>query len=136
MSKFSTRLQIVLERLNLSQSEVAKRAGMQPSLLNGYYKGIHRPAPDVLEKLCSVFDQQERAEIIIAHLQDEIPPSAQDLIRVVNLIKSPRIEETSDQITLDLPRKVRRDVEFLLKSMDQPSVSDWIQATVKVLRGD
>lgn len=117
---------------------MAKRAEMQPSLFNGYYNGSHRPSLEGLEKICRVFDKPERAALAAAHLRDELPSSAADLVRIVNLVESPRTEEESGEAysKTKLPKKVMKDFEFLMQQAENDAgVIAWIKSTVDVLRG-
>lgn len=136
MSKFSTQLQVVLERLKISQREAAKEMGIPASLFHRYYRGTFRPKPEVLEKICRILNDPERAELVVAHLRDETPESARDLVRIMNLFADARIEGEPDYAyRVDLPEATRQAFDLLMTlARDDQDVADWIKGTAKILR--
>lgn len=139
MSHFSTALQIVLDRTGLPQSKLAEMAGVDAPLFSRYINGKYRPTPDFLEKLCGALaDRVDRAQVVIGHLQDEIPQSADDLVRLVNLVGSEQAAEAppSDEPKYPLPPKIERAFQYLRKrAVTDSNVGEAIHAIVAVLKG-
>ena len=137
MSLFSNTLQIILERVPGSRSAFAERCGIPNSTMHTYLHGTAIPAVEALEKLCLALEPPDRAELVIAHLRDQTPPSAQDLIRIVALIGA--VEESpapDDYRQIKLPKRVRDDFENLMRrAMNDKRVVDWISGFVDLLEG-
>lgn len=139
MSHFSTELQLLLESMPGSRAGFAGRVSIAPSTFHNYFHGSAPPTVDDLEKICSILEHSQRAQLAIAHLRDQTPPSAADLVRVVNLINEPRVREETEAeyATIKLPAAVRRNFEFLMRrAVDSAAVRDSVAATVKLMRGD
>jgi transcriptional regulator with XRE-family HTH domain len=138
MSHFSTALQAKIEA-NFStrggQTALAKQAGIEPASLSRYLNDVSRPDVEALEKICVVMDPAERVDVVIAYLRDEIPPSAQQLIRIVSLIESSRVAEEPPQRT-PLPKKLRAAFDFLEeKASGDTLLQESILATYHLMRG-
>lgn len=138
-SYFGPRLQLVLERRTIPQRQFAELAGVDRTLLNRYISGDVRPSREVLEKLCRALPEElDRAEIVCAHLRDETPPSAEELIQIVNLVTDPdlRMREDSGQWAgHPLPKKAQADFDALRSlAAGNPDILDWIRATLDVIQ--
>lgn len=136
MSYFSTQLRSTVEKLDISRARLAELAEIPASTFHKYFHGIGR-GPDVadLEKICSVIqDTHDLAALVIAHLRDETPASAEELISIISLVG--RTQEQPPSSTVDLPKSVRADFEFLERmAAKHPEVVDSIRSTVRILRG-
>lgn len=137
MSFFAIALKVALERRELAQVRVAELAGINPSLFSRYLAGNVRPSQEVLERICQAFPEPiDRAEIVIAHLKDETPPSAHELVQITSLVGGSVQEQPTSYIEIPIPKAAREDFEYLMRrSQAHPEVIEWIAATVDVLKG-
>lgn len=139
-SHLGPRLQVILETRGIPQNQFADLAEIDRTLLSRYIAGKVRPSQEVLEKICRALPERiDRAELAIAHLRDETPPSAADLVRVLNLVTDPelRMQETPPVYGgKKLPKKAQHDFEYLQQlAQSNPDVIEWIRASVDVLKG-
>lgn len=133
MSYFTTELQSAIEYLGCSRALFAERSGIPSSTFHGLVHGGLRPSVEALEKICSILEPEQRAIVVIGHLRDEIPPLAADLIRIVSLVGTPRMQESEPEVRL--PKSVRADFRYLeLMAMKHPEVVESIRSTVRILR--
>lgn len=134
-------IQRILDELNITQRQFAEMSGVDASLLNRYVSGDVRPSREVLEKICVALEAaRNRSAVALAHLRDELPPSASELIKIVDLVQEPesglREEPEENQPAPKLPRKAAADFRFLMHHAERhPEVIEWIRATVDVLKG-
>ena len=138
MSYFSTELQRLLETMSGSRAGFATRVGIAASTFHNYYHGTTPPVVDDLEKISRVLEPSERVDLVIAHLRDQTPPSVEEFIRVVSLIKEPRAREATEEeySKIKLSAKDRKNFEYLMKRASKhPAVGDHIDATVKLMQG-
>lgn len=134
VSYFSTELAAVLEDLGVSRALFAERIGLASSSLHNLVHAKARPDAEALETLCIGLDQPQRARLVIAHLRDEIPPSATDLVRIVSLVGRTH-EAPPDEPKARLPKSVRADFDYLERmAVKHPEVVASIQSTVRILR--
>lgn len=138
MSYFSTELQRTLEKRSGSRAAFAQSAGIAASTFHNLYHGENSPTVSELEKICLQMERAERAQLVMAHLRDQVPASARELVRIVSLVDDPaaREEAARDYSDIKLPTKLREDFEFLMRSAVQhPAVGESIASTAKILRG-
>lgn len=137
MSLFSNTLQIILERLPGSRVAFADRTGIPNSTLHTYVHGAAVPDVEALEKICRGLEPADRAELVVAHLHDQTPASAQELVRIVSLVKEPKAaDEPAAFKDIKLPKRVRDDFENLMRrAMNDKRVVEWIGGTVDLLEG-
>lgn len=138
VSYFSNQLRVLVEKLDISRAQLADLAEIPASTLHKYFHGLGR-GPDTadLEKLCAILeDKEDRAQLVIAHLRDETPHSAADLVQLASLVHNGRVREDSPAPAISLPKSVREDFEFLQgMAAKHPEVVDSIRSTVRIIRG-
>ena len=137
MSYFSVALKTVLEEKGLTQSELSRDAGLDSGLMSRYAAGSIRPSIQVLEKLCLQFEPKFRAELAAAHLKDELPKSAAELVRIVPFDQGPEIGEQISQqpARARLPKDLREAFDFLERTaIDNPDLSEHIKTLCRMLK--
>ena len=117
------------------QGEFAKRVGINQASISRYLNESNRPDVENLEKLCSILDPAERADLVGSFLLDDIPPSARYLVRVIT--DSPKVqEEPPPSVRNHLPPKVRAAMDLLEKlAAESKEVADWLVDTADLLSG-
>jgi hypothetical protein len=128
---------MIFERLGFSRAMISERIDIPASTLHGLYHGMAKPNVDDLEKLSSILEPSDRVELVTAHLRDETPASAADLIRIVSLIDTPKVkEEPAEYGAVKLPKKVREDFEFLMRMAQKDQrVVESIRSDVRMIKG-
>lgn len=142
MSYFATNLQKLQEaRFDGAggQTLFAKQLGLNQASLSRYLADQSRPDVKILEQICGALEPDEIAKLVIAYLEDDIPPTAKDLVRVVNLISNTRVAETPDPLPEieKLPKKVQQAFQYLIREAVQHAVvGDAMIANVALMKGD
>ncbi len=83
MSYFSSALSQILAEQNLTQVEVAKRAGFRQGQLSGYLTEAYRPSVSILKRICGAVGGKDSSRLLAAYLQDEIPEEMREHVEVV-----------------------------------------------------
>jgi transcriptional regulator with XRE-family HTH domain len=138
---FANALQRVIQNRDSSrgaQSVFARQCGIEPANLSRYLSGDSRPDVEWLEKICQPLSDEERVEIVMAYLRDEIPPSAATLVKIISLLDSPlRIAEVPENPLDALPKKKREVIEGLAREFaSSDAVFEAFEATWRLLRKD
>lgn len=136
ISHFSTTLGAVVERLGYSQAQFAKMVGMPSPSLNRYIRAKHRPSVDVLEQLGKALPQEAFKDVLIAHLEDELPQRMRPSIAILSKdeMYSSIAQETPQEYVRKLPPKLAAAIRVLEDlAVKSPEVADWILATAKLL---
>ena len=135
MGVFATELQNILEELGMTQSEFSEASGIVQSQVSRYVKGTVRPEPGALEKLCSTLESKHRARLAAAHLSDELPESARDLIQIV--IATGKVEDdASINYRAKMPKHLREVFDFFEReALQDKQVADWLIGTYRMLKG-
>jgi transcriptional regulator with XRE-family HTH domain len=71
-----SRLKRRADDLNLRQNELAKRLGISPTTLNGYFNDYREPDIDMLKRLASSLDTT--VEYLIEETDDPNPPAEKE----------------------------------------------------------
>jgi hypothetical protein len=133
VSYFSTELDALLEELGVSRAAFADGVGVPASSFHNLING-RRPEVSAIEKICGALSPEQRANLVIAHLRDEIPPSAAEFVRLISLV-APLAKEMPDEPAIRLPKSVRADFDYLERmALKHPEVVDSIRSTVRILR--
>jgi transcriptional regulator with XRE-family HTH domain len=85
MSHFGTTLRALIESNNLTNDDVAKKVGIDPSIISRWANASRiNPSLENLIKVASVVgkSKREQAEIIAAHLRDRCHGPGSELIRI------------------------------------------------------
>src|SRR6266536_2327157 len=82
MSLFANQLKTSMEAHRISQTTVSRIGGLSQSVTSRYINGGHRPRPNKLEKILPAFSMKQRLLIALAYLDDDVPASMRDLIKV------------------------------------------------------
>jgi hypothetical protein len=138
MSHFSNALQIAMEHYPGSRKAFADSIGMPASTLHGYYHGSTPPTVEDLGKIIETLDPAMRAFLVTSHLRDQVPASAQEFVRVLNLLAEPTMKEVAEAeyVKVTLPPALQADFVFLArKAIEHPEVADMISSTARLLRG-
>lgn len=116
MSNFGAKISEILERRKLRASELARLSGLTEALISRWVNGQQTfvSHQDLAALVAAISDiQKERAEIIRAHLLDEIHGPGCELIdvRIRGAGSTPREESAR----VALPLKIQRALEILGK---------------------
>lgn len=142
MSHFSSALQRLIEErypARGGQTAFAKQVGIEQATISRYTNADSRPDVGMLEQICVTLEREQRAELVLAYLRDEIPPSAQDCVRVINLCAEPAAANIPEEVSRPrdrMPKKLREAFEFLEEdALKSPLSADAVLATVALMRG-
>jgi transcriptional regulator with XRE-family HTH domain len=127
-----------------AQIAFARQSGVEHYNIGRYLSGQSRPNIEVLEQICQALNEEERADLIVAYLQDEIPPSAKDLVRIINLVnpspETARVAEeplaTTSANPLDiLPKRKRIVMEDLIRECAESELAfEAFEATWRLIK--
>lgn len=135
MGAFSNELQSILDELGMSQAEFAEVSGIAQSQMSRYINGSVQPSPDLLEKLCVTLDMPKRARLAAAHLSDELPESARELVQIV-LTTARAEDEASVNYRAKMPKHLREVFDYFERqAMKDPDFAEWLSGTYKLMRG-
>ena len=95
MSRFTTQLETVLQKLKLTRAALAERAGIPYPSLTNYAIGRTAPDKSAMAAICSGLPDQDAANLLMARLADECPDEYERLIRI-----EPRVF-TLDELSSD-----------------------------------
>jgi transcriptional regulator with XRE-family HTH domain len=140
MSYFSSALQKVIEARfpgRGGQTQLAREVGLEQATMSRYINAESRPDVNVLEQICAALPRAQRAELAIAYLRDDLPPSAEECVQLVNLCNSGARTKPIPETRERLPKKLR-DAFIKLEedAARSPLVADAVFATVALLRGE
>jgi transcriptional regulator with XRE-family HTH domain len=141
MSQFSNALQLILDRHNWPQAHLARMAGLEPSNIHRYFTGQHRPRFEHLQKLISALEEpQDKAALAAAHLRDELPNNAAELVRVVDLVAARKssqmlVSEEAPPYSTKCTREQSAAIEWLCEHIaTDPGVWQAIRSILAVIR--
>ncbi|HEX4085285.1 MAG TPA: hypothetical protein VHY22_10270 [Chthoniobacteraceae bacterium] len=136
MSHFSNALEIALSEYAGTRKSFALNVGIPVSTFHTYYSGKSSPSPADLAKIVEPLDEHTRARLVIAHLRDQIPLNARDIVSVQSLIETPGAMEHAPERKVQLPPDLRADFELLERSAaESPEAADLIRSTARLFRG-
>lgn len=110
MTRFAAALMSTLQELGWTQTRLAEESGIQLAQINKYAKGRVPALPETLETICKALPADQRAVLILAYLEDLVPESGRDLVKVSShaqgggKVKTPREK---------LPAEVRKALDSL-----------------------
>ncbi len=136
MSLFSAALSQVLEGRKWTQSDTAAAVGLSQAAVSKYLGG-RRPDQKSLELICEVLDEYERAQLLLAHLRDEVPQNYRDLVHLTATAGSPTLKEEAIEgwRNAPLPRDVMQSLELIAReAAHDESVRELIRSTANILR--
>jgi len=122
---FQTALKTIANRH--SWTALAEMSGVQRTTLNNYAAGRSRPSVESIKCLADCLPTDERAELVLAHLQDECPASAKHLL-AINATQSP--SPPLEQRVVDLDSAI---TALRAHAMRNPEVADWLILTAQLL---
>lgn len=116
----------------MTQTFLSEASGISQGQISRYISGEDSPEKENLEKICKALCESDRADVVLAYLQDQIPESARHLIapaRLKHFQKAKRVE-------VPLPRDLREAFDVLEERASRsPAVADSIKSTVRILEG-
>lgn len=142
MSNYSHALNAAIEKdFDGKQSALSKRAGVPSSMVSRHCSGNFRPDAESLDKICSVLEPESGAQVAAAHLHDETPRSAKDLIQVSTRTTARQAfvdhQEPLPPAFTRLDPKTQRALEILAEAaLDNDNARDALQHTAKFIGGD
>jgi transcriptional regulator with XRE-family HTH domain len=135
MSHFSNALQAILEKKRLTQTRVCQRTEISQSQLSRYVNGQNRPERGHLEKLLSLFDEEERATLLVARLRDILPRSLRNLVTIKKAQRAHHREEPTSRFSAHAPRELREALEYLAEAaIENPDAAKALIALAQILR--
>jgi hypothetical protein len=133
MTAFAYALEQALAAVQWNRSELSRRLGRSTSTVNDWFRETYRPSRSVLSELARVLPEEQFASIVIAHLNDERPPEAADLVAISS--QSPRLREDEAEYAA-LPTELRELVNWLgRRALTSHALRQSLEATRDLLRG-
>jgi transcriptional regulator with XRE-family HTH domain len=130
MSQFSNQLQASIEANGFTQTEICDQVGISQGQMSRYVNGENRPEPEIFEKLCGVFAKEHRVAVLLAYLDDDIPPSLKNLVAVEAKTAAARVEEDSPVYRSRMPKKLRDAYDHLgAAALEDASIAQVIIGT-------
>lgn len=123
MSNFGLKLAEILERTKTSQSELARATGILDSMISKWVNGQQKfVSAEDLAKLCLHISPvaKDRAELIKAHLQDELGAPGSELITINIKGQATQLSDAGPRYWTALPLKIQRALDIL----GQESITD------------
>lgn len=74
---------LLIKKRGLTQLEVAKRIEKSPTALSQIVKGVYKPNPDTLEKICEVLEVPQPILYFLTISEDDIPKDKIELYRML-----------------------------------------------------
>lgn len=74
----------LIKQKGLTQIEVAKRIGKTPTGLSQIIKGVYKPNPDTLEKICNVLEIPQPILYFLTISEKDIPEDKIDLYKMLS----------------------------------------------------
>ena len=119
----------------LSQTAVCEKTGISQGQLSRYVNGENRPPPEAFENLAKIFPIEDRVQLLLAYLADEIPAGLRNLVSVTPRSSSARIQEESATYRSRMPKDLRAAYDFLGNdALENPATADWIIANHRRLK--
>lgn len=107
---FPEALRQSLTQLMWTQTKLGVETNIPLQQLNKYVTGKISAGPEVIEQICAALPEAQRAAVIVAYLQDRVPESGIDLVKISSYAgktgKAPKLPTT-------LPADVREALESL-----------------------
>lgn len=122
MSNFGAKLAELLERKRMMQSELSRLSGIDDTIISRWVTGRQRSvSADDLEKLCLQVSSspRERAELVRAHLFDELPAVGAELIEI-----SIRGKAASSDLVPDYRATLPLPIQRALETLGREAVTD------------
>ena len=73
----------LIKQKKLTQAEVAERIGKSPTALSQIVKGVYKPNPDTLDKICAVLEIPQPILYFLTISEDDIPEDKVDLYKML-----------------------------------------------------
>jgi transcriptional regulator with XRE-family HTH domain len=128
MSQFSNQLQAAIESQDFTQTYVCDQTGISQGQLSRYVNGKNRSSPEALDQLCKIFDKDNQVKILLAYLEDDIPPRMKNLVRVEPK-GAARVPEDPGICRTRMPRELRAAYDWLGRdAIANKYTADWIIA--------
>lgn len=136
---FATVLKEIIDRIfDGNITEFGRRVGINSSSASYYTRagdGGRFPSPDQLDRLIRALPLKERAPVVVAYLNDMVPPSAASIVRVEAAGALPAAMPAKSEVRL--PEKTEDAFEFLRSlCVDNSAVRTMIEVTARAMRGD
>jgi transcriptional regulator with XRE-family HTH domain len=116
MSNFGAKLSELLERKKLSQAEISRVTGLSEALISKWTNGQQKfVSNDDLAKLCAYIstNPKEQAELIRAHLYDEMPAPGSELIDIRIKGLGSYFKDAAPSYRTALPLNLQRALDIL-----------------------
>lgn len=136
MSLFSAALDRVIRNKQLNQQQAAAAFGISPSAVTNYLAG-RRPAPEQLAQICGALDDDERGQLLTAHLRDELPADYRALVNVTSTGESSVLREEALEAwhSAELPPSTKAAIELIVReAKSDETVRAWLEASADLFR--
>ncbi|WP_299222199.1 helix-turn-helix transcriptional regulator [uncultured Aquimarina sp.] len=74
---------LLIKKRGLTQLEVAKRIGKSPTSLSHIVKGVHKPNPDTMEKICEVLGVPQGILYFLTVSEKDIPEDKLGMYKIL-----------------------------------------------------
>lgn len=114
MSLYSNQLRTSIEDCSeISRQVIEDKAGVSQPQLTRYLRGEHRPPRDVFEAIAKLFPVEHQLKLLLAYLEDEIPPGMRDLVLLQPADTSARTKESAPTYRTRMNKELRAAHDFL-----------------------
>lgn len=122
--RFARVLSELINENELTQDKVAGACGFDHVKISRLVNSVTRPTQADIEALFQAFTETaERQRLMVAHIQDEMPPNGLKLLQIE--YAHSQLRETRPLSLDKLPVRVQSALKFLLRMHDQnPSIGD------------
>ncbi len=129
MVKFRESLSDILLRTGWTQIELARRCNVNAGNLSRWCQGKTLPDRNALAKLVEGVPKEDAGRLVIAWIEDMLPPEASDLVSVSLRHASARLQEAPvDEWPSGISARTRRKfIDFSQLAMMNPDVMDIVE---------
>ena len=126
MVKFRESLSDLFSRTGWSQVELARRCGVNAANLSRWCQGKTLPDRNALAKLVEAVPEEDGGRLVVAWIEDSLPPVAEELVTVSLRHRSLRVQESEvDDWPRGISDKTRQKfIDFSKLAMRHPDVMD------------
>jgi transcriptional regulator with XRE-family HTH domain len=127
VSQFSNQLQGAIEQQGFTQVDVCDKTGVSQGQLSRYVAGKDRPSPEALDQLAKAFDEKNRTRLLVAYLEDDIPPGMRALATVKSKTSESKTSEEPTVYRSRMPKKLRAAYDYLgAAALEKPSIAQML----------
>lgn len=134
MSRASNALSAALSAARITQTELAKRSGLQLSQINRYVRGTYDIGPSALGPITSQLPEPHRSRVVSAWLRDHIPAEAQYSVSIHT--HENYLAELDEPAVVSLAPDLQLAITYLTdQAREYTEISDLLIDLARALRG-